>query len=199
MLKLEDLKTVNRYAESTKSLTFLPIVHERQTQRMKTRSEWFLNPSTFKRHICYWSNYWLTNVYYITLQKKVQLLQVTLAATALAMRALRYLHLQPATCLQALDLSNWRPPSARNMWSPTSHSYERRPRKRSESFVGLPRRKTRKMVASRRRRQSLRVPLLGPRKGSLSRTPTVPENRFARWTLPSLTSRAISPTCIHFL
>lgn len=45
MLKLEDLKTVNRYAESTKSLTFLPIVHERQTARMKTRSEWFLNPS----------------------------------------------------------------------------------------------------------------------------------------------------------
>ncbi|KAI2808643.1 hypothetical protein BLOT_006588 [Blomia tropicalis] len=44
MLKLEDLKTVNHYAESTKSLTFLPIVHERQTQRMKTRSEWFLNP-----------------------------------------------------------------------------------------------------------------------------------------------------------
>ncbi len=44
-LNLEDLKTVNRYAESTKSLTFLPIVHERQTQRMKTRSEWFLNPN----------------------------------------------------------------------------------------------------------------------------------------------------------
>jgi hypothetical protein len=44
-LNLEDLKTVNRYAESTKSLTFLPIVHERQTQRMETRSEWFLNPN----------------------------------------------------------------------------------------------------------------------------------------------------------
>lgn len=43
-LNLDDLKIVNRYAESTKSLTFLPIVHERQTQRMKTRSEWFLNP-----------------------------------------------------------------------------------------------------------------------------------------------------------
>ncbi|XP_054159186.1 uncharacterized protein LOC128957448 isoform X2 [Oppia nitens] len=43
-LNLDDLKSVNRYAESTKSLTFLPIVHERQTQRMKTRSEWFLNP-----------------------------------------------------------------------------------------------------------------------------------------------------------
>lgn len=43
--KLDELKSVNRYAESTKSLTFLPIVHERQTQRMKTRSEWFLNPT----------------------------------------------------------------------------------------------------------------------------------------------------------
>ncbi|KAG8191655.1 hypothetical protein JTE90_016445 [Oedothorax gibbosus] len=41
----DDLKAVNRYAESTKSLTFLPQVHERQTARMKTRSEWFLNPS----------------------------------------------------------------------------------------------------------------------------------------------------------
>lgn len=44
-LNLEQLRRVNRYAESTKSLTFLPMVHERQTQRMKTRSEWFLNPS----------------------------------------------------------------------------------------------------------------------------------------------------------
>ncbi|XP_042898219.1 unconventional myosin-IXa isoform X2 [Parasteatoda tepidariorum] len=41
----EELKAVNRYAESTKSLTFLPQVHERQTARMRTRSEWFLNPS----------------------------------------------------------------------------------------------------------------------------------------------------------
>lgn len=48
-LKLEDLKTVNHYAESTKSLTFLPIVHERQTQRMKTRSEWFLKSSELLR------------------------------------------------------------------------------------------------------------------------------------------------------
>nr|XP_046912292.1 myosin-G heavy chain-like isoform X2 [Dermatophagoides farinae] len=39
---MDNLKNVNQYAESTKSLTFLPIVHERQTQRMKTRSEWFL-------------------------------------------------------------------------------------------------------------------------------------------------------------
>lgn len=43
-LNLEELRQVNRYAESTKSLSLLPIVHERQTQRMKTRSEWFLNP-----------------------------------------------------------------------------------------------------------------------------------------------------------
>ncbi|RWS14131.1 uncharacterized protein B4U79_15814 [Dinothrombium tinctorium] len=44
-INLDELKIVNRYAESTKSLSFLPMVHERQTQRMKTRSEWFLNPS----------------------------------------------------------------------------------------------------------------------------------------------------------
>ena len=44
-LSLDKLKMVNRYAESTKSLSFLPMVHERQTARMKTRSEWFLNPS----------------------------------------------------------------------------------------------------------------------------------------------------------
>lgn len=32
----------------TKSLSFLPMVHERQTQRMKTRSEWFLkNPGEY--------------------------------------------------------------------------------------------------------------------------------------------------------
>ncbi|XP_014241170.1 uncharacterized protein LOC106661924 isoform X1 [Cimex lectularius] len=43
-MTLEELKAVNRYAESTKSLTYLPQVHERQTARMRTRSEWFLNP-----------------------------------------------------------------------------------------------------------------------------------------------------------
>lgn len=43
--QMDNLKNVNQYAESTKSLTFLPIVHERQTQRMKTRSEWFLKSS----------------------------------------------------------------------------------------------------------------------------------------------------------
>lgn len=44
-MNLDDLRSVNRYAESTRSLSFLPMVHERQTQRMKTRSEWFLNSS----------------------------------------------------------------------------------------------------------------------------------------------------------
>ncbi|KAG1675291.1 Rho GTPase-activating protein 20 [Nymphon striatum] len=44
-ITFDDLRAVNRYAESTKSLSFLPQVHERQTARMKTRSEWFLNPS----------------------------------------------------------------------------------------------------------------------------------------------------------
>ena len=41
-LSLDELKTVNKYAESTKSLSFLPLVHERQTQRMNIRSQWFL-------------------------------------------------------------------------------------------------------------------------------------------------------------
>ncbi|XP_014280835.1 uncharacterized protein RhoGAP71E isoform X2 [Halyomorpha halys] len=43
-MTLEELRAVNRYAESTKSLSYLPQVHERQTARMRTRSEWFLNP-----------------------------------------------------------------------------------------------------------------------------------------------------------
>ncbi|KAL3266061.1 hypothetical protein HHI36_010248 [Cryptolaemus montrouzieri] len=44
-MTLEELKAVNRYAESTRSLSYLPQVHERQTERMKTRSQWFLAPS----------------------------------------------------------------------------------------------------------------------------------------------------------
>ncbi|XP_049859065.1 uncharacterized protein LOC126353893 isoform X1 [Schistocerca gregaria] len=44
-MTLEELRAVNRYAESTKSLSYLPQVHERQTARMRTRSEWFLSPS----------------------------------------------------------------------------------------------------------------------------------------------------------
>ncbi|XP_044747981.1 uncharacterized protein LOC123309128 isoform X2 [Coccinella septempunctata] len=44
-MTLDELKEVNKYAESTKSLTYLPQVHERQTERMKTRSQWFLAPS----------------------------------------------------------------------------------------------------------------------------------------------------------
>nr|CAD2197116.1 unnamed protein product [Meloidogyne enterolobii] len=33
------------YLESTRSLTYLEWVHERQTRRMQTRSEWFLSPT----------------------------------------------------------------------------------------------------------------------------------------------------------
>ncbi|XP_037932718.1 uncharacterized protein LOC119667489 isoform X3 [Teleopsis dalmanni] len=55
-MTMEELRAVNRYAESTKSLSYLPqvrdefllasriSVHERQTARMRTRSEWFLGP-----------------------------------------------------------------------------------------------------------------------------------------------------------
>uniref|UniRef100_A0A8D8D0H1 Rho GTPase-activating protein 20 n=1 Tax=Culex pipiens TaxID=7175 RepID=A0A8D8D0H1_CULPI len=41
-MTLDELRAVNRYAESTKSLSYLPQVHERQAARMRTRSEWFL-------------------------------------------------------------------------------------------------------------------------------------------------------------
>ncbi|XP_076273222.1 rho GTPase activating protein at 71E isoform X1 [Rhynchophorus ferrugineus] len=44
-MTLDELKAVNAYAESTRSLSYLPLVHERQTERMKTRSQWFLGPS----------------------------------------------------------------------------------------------------------------------------------------------------------
>ncbi|XP_035721314.1 uncharacterized protein LOC118441265 isoform X2 [Vespa mandarinia] len=43
-ITLDELRAINRYAESTKSLSYLPQVHERQTARMRTRSEWFLTP-----------------------------------------------------------------------------------------------------------------------------------------------------------
>ncbi|XP_056645880.1 uncharacterized protein LOC130451097 isoform X3 [Diorhabda sublineata] len=43
-MTLEELKAVNKYAESTRSLSYLLQVHERQTERMKTRSQWFLGP-----------------------------------------------------------------------------------------------------------------------------------------------------------
>ncbi|KAL9909566.1 rho GTPase activating protein at 71E isoform 2-T3 [Glossina fuscipes fuscipes] len=43
-MTMEELRAVNRYAESTKSLSYLPQVHERQAARMRTRSEWFLGP-----------------------------------------------------------------------------------------------------------------------------------------------------------
>ncbi|XP_017783230.1 PREDICTED: uncharacterized protein LOC108567337 isoform X2 [Nicrophorus vespilloides] len=44
-MTLDELRDVNRYAESTRSLSYLPLVHERQTERMRTRSQWFLAPS----------------------------------------------------------------------------------------------------------------------------------------------------------
>nr|XP_022901435.1 uncharacterized protein LOC111414351 isoform X2 [Onthophagus taurus] len=44
-MTLDELRAVNRYAESTRSLSYLPQVHERQTERMRTRSQWFLAPS----------------------------------------------------------------------------------------------------------------------------------------------------------
>lgn len=47
-VKLEELRSVNKHAERTRSLSFLPQVHERQTQRMKMRSEWFLTPEQVK-------------------------------------------------------------------------------------------------------------------------------------------------------
>ncbi|XP_063548446.1 uncharacterized protein LOC134755767 isoform X3 [Cydia strobilella] len=44
-MTLDELRAVNKYAESTKSLSYLPQVHERQRARMRTRSEWFLQPA----------------------------------------------------------------------------------------------------------------------------------------------------------
>nr|CAD7408362.1 unnamed protein product [Timema cristinae] len=51
-MTLDELRAVNRYAESTKSLSYLPQVHERQTARMRTRSEWFLTPTEGKLMSC---------------------------------------------------------------------------------------------------------------------------------------------------
>ncbi|XP_037032796.1 uncharacterized protein LOC119071844 isoform X3 [Bradysia coprophila] len=42
-MTMDELRAVNRYAESTKSLSYLPQVHERQVARMRNRSEWFLS------------------------------------------------------------------------------------------------------------------------------------------------------------
>jgi len=41
---LEERRGVNVATDSTKSFMLLPQVHERQTARMRTRSEWFLSP-----------------------------------------------------------------------------------------------------------------------------------------------------------
>ncbi|KAE8753208.1 hypothetical protein FOCC_FOCC000131 [Frankliniella occidentalis] len=51
-MTLDELRAVNRYAESTKSLSYLPQVHERQTERMRTRSEWFLTPTAAAQFEC---------------------------------------------------------------------------------------------------------------------------------------------------
>ncbi|XP_022647884.1 uncharacterized protein LOC111244758 isoform X2 [Varroa destructor] len=40
----ETAKQVKDSPATHKSMSFLPLVHERQTERMRTRSEWFLNP-----------------------------------------------------------------------------------------------------------------------------------------------------------
>ncbi|KAK6620466.1 hypothetical protein RUM44_006867 [Polyplax serrata] len=52
-MTLEELRAVNKYAESTKSLSYLPQVHERQTARMRTRSEWFLSPLIAPEQLLY--------------------------------------------------------------------------------------------------------------------------------------------------
>ncbi|VDP06974.1 unnamed protein product [Soboliphyme baturini] len=41
---------MNQFAESTKSLSFLEWVHEKQIVRMQTRSEWFLSPDFVSKH-----------------------------------------------------------------------------------------------------------------------------------------------------
>lgn len=43
-MSLDELKRINQLAESTRSLTYLNEVHERQRKRMEHRSDWFLSP-----------------------------------------------------------------------------------------------------------------------------------------------------------
>ncbi|XP_050094875.1 uncharacterized protein LOC126577367 isoform X1 [Anopheles aquasalis] len=52
-MTLDELQAVNRYAESTKSLSYLPQVHERQAARMRTRSEWFLGARGSSLELCH--------------------------------------------------------------------------------------------------------------------------------------------------
>ncbi|XP_055599942.1 uncharacterized protein LOC129749101 isoform X4 [Uranotaenia lowii] len=53
-MTLDELRAVNRYAESTKSLSYLPQqVHERQAARMRTRSEWFLGARGGSLELCH--------------------------------------------------------------------------------------------------------------------------------------------------
>ncbi|XP_058833623.1 uncharacterized protein LOC131691331 isoform X3 [Topomyia yanbarensis] len=55
-MTLDELRAVNRYAESTKSLSYLPQVHERQAARMRTRSEWFLGARGGSLELCHASD-----------------------------------------------------------------------------------------------------------------------------------------------
>ncbi|XP_053684925.1 uncharacterized protein LOC128734659 [Sabethes cyaneus] len=55
-MTLDELRAVNRYAESTKSLSYLPQVHERQAARMRTRSEWFLGARGGSLELCHTSD-----------------------------------------------------------------------------------------------------------------------------------------------
>ncbi|XP_049288916.1 uncharacterized protein LOC125766880 isoform X3 [Anopheles funestus] len=52
-MTMDELRAVNRYAESTKSLSYLPQVHERQAARMRTRSEWFLGARGSSLELCH--------------------------------------------------------------------------------------------------------------------------------------------------
>lgn len=45
-MSLEDHRPPNAPLPQARSMSFLPLVHERQTARMRTRSEWFLTPQS---------------------------------------------------------------------------------------------------------------------------------------------------------
>ncbi|XP_073840615.1 rho GTPase activating protein at 71E isoform X3 [Musca autumnalis] len=62
-MTMDELKAFNRYAESTKSLSYLPQVHERQTARMRTRSEWFLGPKDDDDDVLCMANNTCSNCY----------------------------------------------------------------------------------------------------------------------------------------
>lgn len=45
-LTLAQLKSANQHAERTRELSYLPLVHERQVARLRTRLEWYNSPSS---------------------------------------------------------------------------------------------------------------------------------------------------------